>query len=1435
MTDPAVEREPAPQDFTPICAIGASAGGVGALQTLFRLLPDDLGIAYVVILHLSPEHPSAMHEILRTCTKMPVHQVWDGPRLTANCVYIIPPDRELVIFGDEVTARPFSEPRGRRAPIDLFFRSIAGARGDGMAVVLTGAGADGALGVRAIKEAGGVVLAQDPAEAEFPTMPQNAIATGAVDFVAPLARLAERITEVAHSKEAVRSLDEDGAANDLRRIVAFLRTRTGHDFSSYKRATVLRRVLRRVQVCRLTSLAEYATYLRETPEEAKELLGDLLISVTMFFRDPAAFEALSGTVARSLLEGKEEELRVWVVGCATGEEAYSVAILLLEEADRLKVQIPFQIFATDLDEGALMTAREGRYPKSIATDVSAERLERFFVDDGGHYRIRQEVRDLVLFALHSVVREPPFLRLDLITCRNMLIYLERALQQQVCTVFHYALKPDRYLFLGSAETADTAQGLFAPIDREARIYQARPQASPVLPFMSSLSPLGQLPSQPSKTAITRQDAGEFLAAGHTAALEDSSPPSVLVEADHTILHVSPTAGRFLITPGGPLSTKLSSLARPELRLELGMALDRAIEGKVANVTRSVIVPLEGESRSVSLYVAPATSPAGSPPRALVWFLDQGMNEPGDDGAPARDTTPDELRRLHEQLRVAQERANAVRADHSSVVQELTAANEELQSLNEEYRSTAEELETSKEELQSLNEELQTVNAELKSKLSTISSAHNDLQNLTDSSEIGTLFLDTGLRIRMFTPPVTDLFNITDGDVGRPITNFTHHLNYEEVEQDVRVVLRDLAPIEKEICSASDRWFMVRVRPYRTLDNRVDGVVVTFDDITERRQIARSLRENEEQLAAIFETALDYAIFTTDFSGTITRWSPGAAAIFGWSELEIVGQSAEMLFVPEDRSAGQMEREMRAARENGAEEDVRWHLRKDGSRVYIQGAVRSLGSWGFAKIGQDVTERRAADTALRESEALLRQFGEASQDILWIREVDTLQWRYLTPAFEATYGLPRAEALEGDNYRSWLELVLPDDREHAAKSIARVAAGEQVTFEYRVRRPADGHVRWLRDVDFPILNDTGEVVQIGGVGHDVTSLKLAEAALASAERWQRALIEGVPQLVWRAGERGLWTWASPQWTEFTGQAEEDSHGRGWLKTLHPDDRERVETEWEGAEERGEFQAEYRLHHAAEDAWRWVQTRATPLRDEKGAIVEWLGTSTDIDDLRRSRERQQVLLAELQHRVRNIMAMIRAIVGRTAETSDSVETFASHLTGRLNSMARTQVLLTRSVEAGVDLENMILNELKAQGASDNRFTVEGSEVRLSAKAAEVLTLAIHELATNAIKYGALGASTGQVKVRWVVDTDDPTPWLRLTWIETGVQIAITAPRREGFGTELIKTRVPYELKGRGEHHIQPGGITCTIQFPLKPGESILQTNADSVRPLEGRAEL
>lgn len=836
---------------TPICAIGASAGGVVALRNLFRQLPPDLGVAYVVILHLSPEHPSVLAEILGTCTKMEVVQVDDSPKLKPDCVYVIPPDRELVITGDHITARNFSEPRGQRAPVDQFFRSVAQARGDGMAVILSGSGADGSNGVRAIHEGGGVIFAQEPAEAEFPPMPQIAIATGMVNFIAPIARLAERIAEVAHSKQAVRSLDSDAAANDLRRIVAFLHTRTGHDFSSYKRATIRRRVLRRMQICRKDNLRDYGEVVRTTPEEAQELFADLLISVTHFFRDPATFDVLASQVIGPLVEGAGSDgIRVWTAGCATGEEAYSVAILLLEEMERRKLKLPLQIIASDLDEGALRTGREGRYPRSIEADVSPDRLQAYFVDEGTHFRIRKEVRDRVLFASHSVLKDPPFMRLDLITCRNLLIYLERSLQDQVLRLFHYGLKPGGCLFLGSAETAESTTDLFKPVDREARLFAAVDNARR---RMLPLPHLGgdALTGTGDRDGASNRRKPTVAVDRHAAALELAAPPSVLVDEAQQIVHMSEGVGKYILHTAGTISASLPGIVRHELRLDLKIALDHALDRKLASMTHPATVSLDGTLRRVALHVSPVTKPGSNEVQALVLFLDAGLAPDADpDGS---DVGEMDVHRLRADLLAAQETLVARRGEHERAIEALRTANEELQSINEEYRSTSEELETSKEELQSMNEELQTVNAELKLKLQSISTAHSDLQNLIAATEIGTLFLDANLRIRMFTPPMADLFNITEMDVGRAITDFTHRLRYDAVEADAREVLRDLIPAERELQSRDGRWFLMRLRPYRTIEDRIDGVVLTFVDITARRKTEQDLIESRERYQVLFNS------------------------------------------------------------------------------------------------------------------------------------------------------------------------------------------------------------------------------------------------------------------------------------------------------------------------------------------------------------------------------------------------------------------------------------------------------------------------------------------------------------------------------------------------------------------------------------------------------
>jgi two-component system CheB/CheR fusion protein len=947
-----------------IVTIGASAGGVSALQRFFEAIPEQTGAVFVVAVHLDPERRSELPQILAGRTRMPVIQVNRTEKLEADHVYVIPPDRRLQLIDHKITPAEFDEPRGRRSPIDLFFRSAAERVGDGFAVVLSGAGSDGAIGVRAVKEAGGIILVQDPREAEYSSMPRSAIASGVADFILPVRDLALRLVELIRLKKTSTRVEGPEVDEELlRRVLAHVRVRTGHDFSKYKRSTVLRRIARRMQVTRTNNLQQYYEALRENADEAQALLGDLLISVTTFFRDHDAFEALRTHVRPSLFEDRDlnATIRVWVSGCATGEEAYSIAMLLMEEAAKHEFHPPIQMFGSDLDARALAVAREGRYPSSIEADVSEDRLRRFFVREGEGYRVRHELRDVVLFPLHDLLKDPPFSHVDVISCRNVLIYLDRDLQDQVCSTFHYALNPGGFLLLGSSETADSPPGLFRNIDCNARIYKSVTQPGGKSRLLPRL--LGPITIRDQTVLAPRHVSPSIAlneAALHLRVLERVAPPSVLVDNTHRVIHLSENAGRYMMLSAGSLSADVVDLVKPELRIELRSALHRFFEQRQAKLSLPIMVRFNGSPHRVYLQVTGITE-ATETPQALVMFIEGEAVDESLVSHESEQASDDVVRRLRQDLELTQSRLRTVREESDAANEELRAGNEELQSINEEYRSTSQELEISKEELQSINEELQTVNTELKLKLEAISRAHSDLQNLLAATDFGTLFLDSSLRIKRFTERATELFSIMPSDEGRPVSDFSHQLEYDDLIQDTRKVLSDLAPIRKEIRSRNNLWYDMRMRPYRTVDNKIDGVVITFVDITDRRHMEEALRDSENQLRRQKRlVGLSRApIMVWEFDGTILEWNRGCEELYGYARDEAIGRRKEDLLKTEvpGSSYDEMTRKLR---EEGVWSGELLHYTKDG-RILTVEAVMQLEPVGGRQLAlqsmRDITDRK----------------------------------------------------------------------------------------------------------------------------------------------------------------------------------------------------------------------------------------------------------------------------------------------------------------------------------------------------------------------------------------------------------------------------------------------------------------------------------------------
>lgn len=1165
---PAVPRKTGPPLL--IVGIGASAGGLDAFKRFFAEMPADSGMAFVLVQHLAPNHNSLLTELIGRGTAMPVAEAADGEPVQANHVYVIPPDATLTIADGALQVSKPAPPRQHRWPINTFFTSLAQDQGEcAVCVVLSGTGSDGARGLRTVKEHGGLTLAQSGFDhAAMTGMPASAAATGLVDHILPVEAMPARL--IAH-KQHLEVTDShkgpDGARQDLaahlRTICGLLRAEVGHDFSQYKEKTLARRVQRRMHVVQTETVPDYIAHLRQHPEEHQQLFREVLIGVTEFFRDPKAFDALQSVAIPKLLSGRgaADTLRVWVPGCATGEEAYSIAIALKESMGRdgrgKRGDPKVQIFATDIDDYAIGAARAGRY-KAPLTGISPERQERWFTRDGDDWCVAKSVREMCVFSPHSAIKDPPFSRMDLVSCRNLLIYLNPELQERLVRTFHYALREKGYLLLGTSESLGRNAKLFTVIDKSHRLYQRRGDSGAGSSALSADN--GGRGAQPARQADAPMHAGaeDPVDLAARLALEPYSPAYVVIDGNHAIVRFAGDTGRYLGPSTGAASLDLFGLLHRGLRVAARAAVKQAMAAGTPVVQNGLTVRIGDRRQRLRLIAAPLPDGLAGKGMCVLAFdeLESGTpstgaeaDGPGESPGAAVQGLERELASVRSELQVAIEQ-------HAMVAEEMQSTSEEYQSVNEELQSANEELETSKEEMQSINEELQTVNAEMHSKNETLTRLNSDLQNLQDSTQIATLFLDSQLRIRSFTPAMTGLYHLRDSDRGRPLTEIAAQVEYPGLRHDVTKVMRTLAVTERVLKGSGDgedATYLLRMRPYRTVDNVIDGVVLTFVNITERQRA----EAERGRLAAIVDSSREMIIGHT-LEGTITSWNASAERILGYQAGRVLGKSLSLLVPAGDA-----------------------------------GMTRKL-----------------------------------------------------------------------------------------------LQACEQ-------RQPTELEMEWLR-------------------------------------------LDGSP----------------------------------------------VE----------------------------VAVTCSPVVDVDGHAIAGSLIARDVTERTQAARHLQLMLGELNHRVKNTLASVQAIALQTVAHSSGLEQFRDAFLSRLQALSNTHNLLANDAWIGAGLREVVLGEL-APYQQDGVLRVEltGEALQLTPKAALALSMALHELATNAGKYGALSTPQGRVAVEWYTRIEKGQPWLRLLWTEHDGP-PITVPGRRGFGSRLIEEGLAFELDGKVALHFEPDGVTCRIDVPL-----------------------
>lgn len=1441
--------KPAAQEHKPtIVGIGASAGSLSALKTFFSHVPSDSNLAFVVVVHLSPKHESHLSDLLQAHVNVPVEQVKDTISIEPNHVYVIPPNANLSAIDTHLRLSSLEAERNARAPIDHFFRTLAATHdGNAVGVILTGTGSDGTLGIKDIKAKGGLIIVQDPNEAEFNGMPQSAIATGLADWILPLVEIPNAIVRYDQTKPKLSAPDRDGKELDkavdgdeqsyLQKIFVQLRARTDRDFSRYKQATILRRIARRMQLSYIETLPAYIEKLRIDFQELQALADDCLITVTNFFRDREVFERLEREVIPRLFKNKGagDTIRIWSVGCATGEEAYSLGMLLSEESDRHDSPPRIHIFASDLHKRSLERGRDGFYPGDIDIDVSADRLRRFFTQENGGYRIKKEIRDLVVFSPHNLLGDPPFSRIDLITCRNLLIYLQRHAQRDVVELFHYSLNPEGMLVLGTAELIEQ-NDLFRAEDKKLCIYRKRnvPGPEPRLPVFPML-PLRS--SQREAAAPPLKLETPAYPVLHQKILELYAPPSILVGPDDKVVHLSEHAGRFLAHPGGEATLNVCKLVREELQLELRTALQAARQNRTATGSQPISVRFNEFARPVVIRVRPYLE-TDQPGFALVIFEEPDLNaeaaEPTTREPRASSCVADSARiqELEKELSIARQRTQTNIEEYETSREEMQASAEEMQSTNEELRSTMEELETSKEELQSINEELQTVSQENRHKVAELGQLSSDLQNLLTATEIATLFLDRDLRILRFTPKLSELFSIRVNDRGRPISDLTHRLGSTDLRADAAAVLSSLIPVEREVKDDADHWFLTRLLPYRSTEDRILGVVITFVDITARKNAEETLRLSEERLRRMIGVdVVGVLIFAED--GTLIDSNQAFQQMSGYSRQEITSKTLNWRTFTPPEYVPSSEQQLALLNKTGrCGPYEKEYISKDGSRSWLLFAGASLGDGTIIEYCVDVMDRKRVEADLERSKRYAETIIETLHEPLLVLSPD-LVVRSSNPAFYSHFAVRPEDTIGHIVYelgnRQWnipelrklLEEVLPQKQVFEDFEVTHV-------FETIGKRTMLLNARQLEDLQLILL----------GI-RDISKERAAMDALRYSEQRFRLLVDSVRDYAlfqvdlngviqsWNLGAQRLLGWT-----------EQEAIGKDMSLVLIPEDVAPSEHRWELEHARTHGRAEDERWHLRKDGSRFFASGVlTQVCDSQGNILGFAKVMRDMtarreheEQLKQALEAKSTLVREIHHRVKNNLQVIASLLSMQAGYTQHPHVLAAfeEAEGRLRSIARIHERLYVSsdlseVEFSSYLQNLTREMVRLHSSSPDQIAIEidAVEMVLHIEQAIPLGLIVNELILNSLKHG-LRDGTGVLRVRlsYVPGSfdsgrgetlDDGWAEIEVSDAGPGFPPSFDHESTATFGLKLIHL-LTRQLRGRFE--IRKGsGARSIISFPMR----------------------